>query len=397
MRQFRKAVHILFLIIIFSLTPLAIAAQDASFGVVNGRVINKTLNHKGMGGLEVKLQAYVEGKKPDVHRTITDPSGYFSFKQISTDQNMIYHLSTKYKNIEYFIQAMPSQKKSELPVDISVYETTDQDNNILIKMHHIFLKKNNDSFQINEAVIVENRGDRVYVGTQEVQPGVRETLRISLPNKASNLQFDQHVAPFIVNTAEGFVDTSAIKPGKKRILFSYTVDSTDLNYIFTKDLHQQTDNLTVVFPDQEFKVKSDQLDLKDSITNSGRRFYTLFGKNFVKGSRVVIEFNSIRNDKLFQWVIPVMLILLVTIGLLIPLIKRKNLRQISDRQTPFKDQINLSDQRQAILQAIAQLDDRAESGDIDTDRYLMERADLLIKVKEFSKRLEGDKHISTPI
>ena len=72
-------------------------------------------------------------------------------------------------------------------------------------MHHIFLEKNNDSFQINEAVIVENRGDRVYVRTQEVQPGVRETLRISLPNKASNLQFDQHVAPFIVNIAEGFV------------------------------------------------------------------------------------------------------------------------------------------------------------------------------------------------
>ena len=86
MRQFRKAVHILFLIIIFSLTPLAIAAQDASFGVVNGRVINKTLNHKGMGGLEIaQLQAYVEGKVPHVHRTITDPSGYFSFKQISTD------------------------------------------------------------------------------------------------------------------------------------------------------------------------------------------------------------------------------------------------------------------------------------------------------------------------
>ena len=174
------------------------------------------------------------------------------------------------------------------------------------------------------------------------------------------------------------------------------MDSTDLNYIFTKDLHQQTDNLTVVFPDEEFKVKSDQLDLKDSITNSGRRFYTLFGKNFEKGSRVVIEFNSIRNDKLFQWVIPVMLILLVTIGLLIPLIKRRNLREISDRQTPFKYQINLSDQRQAILQAIAQLDDRAESGDIDTDRYLMERADLLIKVKEFSNHWRAIS-ISTPI
>jgi hypothetical protein len=378
---------------------MILTAEDSSPGVINGRVINKTLDNKGMGGLEVIIQAYVEGKKPDVHRTITDPSGFFSFEQISTDQNVIYHLSTKYKNIEYFSQEMPSQEKNELPVDISVYETTNQNNNILIKMHHIFLEKNNDSFRINEAVIVENRGDRVYVGTQEVQPGVKQTLRISLPNKASNLQFDQHVAPFIVNTAEGFVDTSAIKPGTKRILFSYTVDSTDLNYIFTKDLHQQTDNLTVVFPDQGFKIKSDQLDLKDSITNSGRQFYNLSGKNFEKGSRVAIEFNSIKNDKLFQWVVLGMLILLVTIGLLIPLIKRGDLRQITDRQTPFKDQLNLPDQRQAILKAIAQLDDRAESssGDIDTDGYLMERADLLIKVKDLSKRLEGDKHISTPI
>jgi hypothetical protein len=60
------------------------------------------------------------------------------------------------------------------------------------------------------------------------------------------------------------------------------------------------------------------------------------------------------------------------------------------RQIPVYEEIDLAEQRQAVLRAIAQLDDHAESGSIDMDAYHMERAELLIKAKELSRQLRCD-------
>ncbi len=385
MRKIQRIVFIAFLIMIFSLVLMILMANDSSPGVINGRVLNETLDNKGFEGLEVILQAYVEGEEPEVSHTKTDGTGFFSFQNISMDQKIFYHISTSYKDIEYIGRVMQFQGENTLSVDLSVYETTDQNVDISIKTYHIFLEINNDSIWINEALIVENRGDRVYVGSEGLQSGKKETLRVSLPKEASNLQFSQDVTPFLVRTAEGFVDTTEIRPGTKRILFSYTVGSADLNYKFIKNLHYKTDNVIVIFPENGVKVKSDQLEIKGSTMNSGKQFFHLSGTNFAKGSRIAIELAPTGNKEFFKWVIVGMLILLVGLGFALPFIKRKKLSQEEEMKTPYEEKTGLTEQRQSVLQAIARLDDHAESGGIDMNAYQMERAELLIEVKKLSK------------
>lgn len=385
MRKIQRIVFIAFLIMIFSLVLMILMANDSSPGVINGRVLNETLDNKGFEGLEVILQAYVEGEEPEVSHTKTDQTGFFSFQNISMDQKIFYHISTSYKDIEYIGRVMQFQGKNTLSVDLSVYETTDQNVDISIKTYHIFLEINNDSIWINEALIVENRGDRVYVGSEGLQSGKKETLRVSLPKEASNLQFSQDVTPFLVRTAEGFVDTTEIRPGTRRILFSYTVGSADLNYKFIKNLHYKTDNVIVIFPENGVKVKSDQLEIKGSTMNSGKQFFHLSGTNFAKGSRIAIELAPTGNKEFFKWVIVGMLILLVGLGFALPFIRKKKLSQEEEMKTPYEEKMDLSEQRQSVLQAIARLDDHAESGGIDMNAYQMERAELLIEVKKLSK------------
>jgi hypothetical protein len=223
------------------------------------------------------------------------------------------------------------------------------------------------------------------VGSEGLQSGKKETLRVSLPKEASNLQFSQDVTPFLVRTAEGFVDTTEIRPGTRRILFSYTVGSADLNYKFIKNLHYKTDNVIVIFPEEGVKVKSDQLEIKGSTMNSGKQFFHLSGTNFAKGSRIAIELAPTGNKEFFKWVIVGMLILLVGLGFALPFIKRKKLSQEEEMKTPYEEKMGLTEQRQSVLQAIARLDDHAESGGIDMNAYQMERAELLIEVKKLSK------------
>jgi len=366
---------------------MMLTAQDSLQGVINGRVINKTLGNKGMEGLEIILHPYVGEKELKVHRTKTDRTGFFLFQGVRTDQNTLYHLSTKYKDVEYYNQAMQFKDKKKLSSDFSVYETTDQDSDILIKMYHFFLDVENDSFQISEALVVENRGNRVYVGPRGPSSGKNETLRVSLAKEAGNLRFEPRAAPFMVKTANGFIDTSDIKPGTKRILFSYAVKADDLNFKLIKNMPYQTENLSVVFPDKGLTVKSNQLAFKKQVKDSGRQYFLMAGKDFAKGSQVILQVNSVKNKNIFQWVVVGMLVLFVGVGAAIPLINRKNFQQSAHGRISSKDPMNAPGQRQAVIQAIAKLDDLAESGDIDPEIYQKDRDELLIKAKACSRLL----------
>lgn len=398
MRQIRNIVSMIFAIpaiMMLFIPPMISMADNSLIGDIKGRVINATLDNKGIKGLEVILEPITKGKKMNERRTKTDPKGFFSFRGVRSDGNISYHLSTRYKNVDYTSRDVHFDRKKTQTLDLSVYETTNQDNDISIKMNHIFLDRENDFFQISEAVIIENKGNRVYVGSKDLSSGKKGTLRISLSKNATDLRFEPHAARFMINTVDGFIDTSEIMPGTKRVLFSYAIKADDLRYKLIKNMPFKTENLSVVFPDKGFIVKSNQVAFNKKVEDSGRQLFLMAGKDFAKGSQVILELNSVESKKLFPWIIVSMLVLFIAIGAVIPLIKRKNFQPSTDGQFAPKDSMNASDQRQAVIQAIAKLDDLAESGNIDPEIYKKKRDELLIKAKAFSRLLGSNAYSSS--
>lgn len=395
MRLTQHTVCIIFAIMTFLLLPTMSMAGNSPSGTISGRVLNATLGREGVNGLDVVLGADAGGKKVDVRHAETDPKGFFSFQGIQADKEMTYHLWTRYKNIEYVSKAVRFGKGKTQTVDLPVYDTTDQDSDIFIKINHVFLDKSQDFFQISEALIIENRGNKVYVGSQDPPSGKNETLHISLPKEATNLQFEQRSAPFMIKTADGFIDISEIRPGTKRILFSYVVKAHDFNTKLIINLPYRTNNVSVVFPEKGLTVKSRQLAFMQQVENSGRRFFLLSGKDFAKGSRVILDLDSVNGKKLFRWVVVGMLVLLVFAGAVIPLIKRRDFRYSADERIAAGESMNAFDQRQTVIQAIARLDDLRESGGIDSETYRKQRKELMIKAKALSRRRDGDENSSS--
>lgn len=393
MRQMRNTVLMIVIvtfITIFFMLPMISMAGKTHLGVINGRVLNATLDRKGIKGLEVILRSSAKGQKMRPLHTKTDSKGLFLFKDLQADKNMNYRLWTQYKNIEYTSPIVHLDKGNSQTLDLPVYETTDQDSNIFIKMDHIFLDMDHDFIHISEAVIIENRGSRVYVGSGGPSSRKHETFQVSLPKEAINVQFDQLTVPFMIKTLDGFVYTSEIKPGAKKILFSYAIKSTDFNNKIIMHLPYQTDNLYVIFPDKGFTVTSRQVAFTKQVQNSGRQFYLLSGKDFAKGSQVILNINPVKNKKSFQWVVVGLLALFIAVGAAIPLIKRRNSQSSSNERSIAGGSMNAPDQRQAVMQAIAKLDDLADSGGIDPEIYEKERNELLAQAKTFSRLLGSD-------
>ena len=374
---------------------IIVSAGGSSAGSIGGKVLNKTLNEKAMDGLEVTLYRYNEKETKELGRTKTDHNGHYFFDGINGDEGNIHYATTLYKGIEYFTSAINLEQEKAESIPLNVYETTDRDEYIGIKMHHIFLESGGPPFDIREALVVENRGDRTYVGSKEVQPGKRETLRISLPEKATGLQFMQ---PSIVNTEEGFSDTKEIKPGTKNIIFSYRINPEKSNYTFKKKIDLKTDNLRFIFPDAGMSATSDQLELQKPIANGEHRFLYLSGKDLSKGSQVLVTLSlpgGPVGKNIFKGVIIGLAILLVGAGFAFSYRKRRN--NGKNEGSPESEGLDLGMERKTLLQTIADLDEQYESGEMDVESYHAKRSEYLKKAKEISQKIQRDTLIESKL
>ncbi len=379
---------ILFLLLLL-FPPGASFAEELPPGKIKGSVLNKTLNGTRVKDLEIILYQYKENKGAEVARTKTDPNGSFLFQGLNRDKQISYYASAKYKEVNYFSEMTHFLKKKELSFDLSVYETTDQDKDIHIKMHHILLETDNntkDTFVVREIMIVENQGNKTYTGSKEVQPGKKETLRISLPKNAKNIQ---SMLPLAVNPWDGFSIVTAFSPGTKRIIFSYTIKPGSADYKFEKNLYFKTDSFNFIFPKNGIQVKSDQLIYKGPTPNSDQRFSYLAGKDMTGKSKVVIRLSLPSTDNLFKWVIAGPVMVLVGTGFVLFLIKgRKHRAQKGDDPAQKPSQITMAEQRQKILQSMAELDKQHDAGQIDSDKYESQRWILMEKAVEITKILK---------
>ncbi len=379
---------ILFLLLLL-FPPGASFAEELPPGKIKGSVLNKTLNGTRVKDLEIILYQYKENKGAEVARTKTDPNGSFLFQGLNRDKQISYYASAKYKEVDYFSEMTHFLKKKELSFDLSVYETTDQDKDIHIKMHHILLETDNntkDTFVVREIMIVENQGNKTYTGSKEVQPGKKETLRISLPKNAKNIQ---SMLPLAVNPWDGFSIVTAFSPGTKRIIFSYTIKPGSADYKFEKNLYFKTDSFNFIFPKNGIQVKSDQLIYKGPTPNSDQRFSYLAGKDMTEKSKVVIRLSLPSTDNLFKWVIAGPVMVLVGTGFVLFLIKgRKHRAKKGDDPVQKPSQITMAEQRQKILQSMAELDKQHDAGQIDSDKYESQRRILMEKAVEITKILK---------
>lgn len=381
--------NIIFFLLLFLFLPGTSFAEELPPGEIKGSVLNKTLNGARVKDLEIILYRYKENKGAEVARTKTDPNGSFLFQGLNRDKRIPYYASAKYKEVDYFSEMTHFLEKKELSFDLSVYEATDQNKDIHIKMHHILLETDNntkDTFVVREIMIVENQGNKTYVGSKEVQPGKKETLRISLPKNAKNIQ---SIFPMAVNPWGGFSTVTAFSPGAKRIMFSYTIKPGGADYKFEKNLYLKTDSFNFIFPENGIQAKSDQLIYKGPTPNSDQGFSYLVGKNMTGESKIVIRLSLPSTDNLFKWVIAGLVMALVGTGFVLSLLKGRKHRAEKEADPAQKPrQMTLAEQRQKMLQSMAELDKQHDAGQIGSDKYESQRRVLMEKAVEITKILK---------
>jgi hypothetical protein len=212
MRTQRIILPLLILATFLSGTAFTNAQQSGV--TVSGQVSNGTPSASLPQTATLFLQFYNGSQVGGEYSTEMEPDGSFSFNDLEGEVGSSFVVFTEYLGV--FYNSVESQLLSadNPPVDLVIYETTDDPADIVISSLYLLIYPSleEDTYQITEVYKVENSGQRTYIGSPNAN-GVRTTFDWTPPAGARDIIFSEAESRerYIPN-GQGYSDTYPIRP-----------------------------------------------------------------------------------------------------------------------------------------------------------------------------------------
>jgi 5-hydroxyisourate hydrolase-like protein (transthyretin family) len=378
------------------LFPGSLQADEGPItGAIKGTLVSGT-SGAPVPNLEVVLQRYEGEQERDKQRTLSDAEGKFSFPKLETGKGTSYGLQVTYEGVEYYGPSIVvDEKKREVTVPLMVYETTGSNQDVSVITHHVLAEPEEGALWVKEVMVLQNTGNRVYVGTNEIAPEKKETLRISLPADAKELQLlEGLMSCCIVEAKNGFSDTMDIKPGKKEIMFSYKIDYGFSALELKKQINMKTDALDFYIPDRGIQARGENIQYAGTIGQGESKFLRLAGRTLGTGTKVAIQLEGLPlGRKILKGLGTAAGAALVGFGFVYPFVRRKRSRgkRKQDRGEEPQTKGSEEEESQRLVRAMAALDDRLDSGQISPEEHARTRRMLkekIVQIRENWKNAE---------
>ncbi len=344
---------VLHLCVYTHLVMLALFISTPTFALT-GRVINHTLNR-----IEPNVEvSYILHEAGDVTvvRDTTDSKGQFIL-DVPPDPGaepppMLF---ARYNGIDYPGNPAPAGDI----VDIPVFETTDSDTAISLSSHHILLDA--QAGTVTYIFIVHNHGDRTYLTGGDHGHG----LEIPLPDGVT----DFIRAPQGVHLHDTLlVDPRPIIPGNSQTFFTFALPASNR---ITQRITYPTAGMDLFVQPADTPVSTTILQDLGGITLGDHVFQRFGAEQLAPGTQIDIRLSSSEFSLTpnLQTTIGIIAASVLALALLVIYMR-------SHKTTPNR--------RTILLEQIADLDERYESGKLSEDDYKNRRNALKAEVIDLS-------------
>lgn len=238
-------------------TPEASPVSLAT-GTVSGQVVNSS-GEEVPAGLNITLHGFDNMQETVILSTTVQTDGSFIFEGVDMPEGRAYIASMEYAGTIYGSDiAMVEPGTGSLELVVPIFETTTDTSVLSVDRLHIFFEyQEPDTLRVVELYIISNLSDRTLVAESEGEP----VVTFDLPEGVQNLQFEEGtLGGRFMETASGFGDTAAIRPGmgQHQVVFAY-----DLPYQRKLDISHPVNlpvnAVVILVPEDGLNVHSDQL------------------------------------------------------------------------------------------------------------------------------------------
>jgi hypothetical protein len=358
-------------------------------GLIRGRIVNMTADERIVPAHSLTLLSFEGEEATELPKrtTQTNARGEFSFDGLGLSPDRTYILTTEYQTAQYSEGPLTfSDDETEKEVDLTVYDTTSAATHIFVDQHHILVEPVADSLLIQEFMRLLNVGRKTYIGTFSDSFGVRVTLDVTLPPGASTpkLSGGFSEASFTFHHG-GFIDSRPLQPGSRGLLFTYALPFTARSIEYRTILHYEHHALDLFLASRSIHVSSPDLAQVGIVGGEDARYIRYSGQNLEAGHQVTVSLKKtapVSRSSLWLLVGALLAALFITIRLVVARTQR------GKGAPPRNDRRNSIQRKEALIQAIADLDERYERGDIDSDSYHRERKRFKSGLSQLLRRTE---------
>jgi len=355
-------------------TPQAQAA-GSSQGIITGVIENGTPGGSVPGMLEVNLVASDEQALILSTNTIADENGEFTFEDIDIVPGSIYLTYVDYQDVRYVSEARHfPEGDTSIDLPLQIFETTDDDSGLRVsRLHLVFKGAGEDMIGVTQVWIIDGPEDRTVVEGDGV--GVAD---VDLPDGFSNLGIDDPTSPegrYLLSDV-GFIDRAPVQPGAPvELVFGFTLPyESTLDY--SQTMNYAVDAIVVLLASEEISIRADGIEDLGPIDMAGTPIRSYSMPAVARGEVLELQLRSgaamFRDDN-FRVALIAGAVLLFAVSLFVLLRRLRGRRAAQGAASISNEQY---DDRQALIKAIAALDDAFEAGELSADAYRRSRQKL---------------------
>ncbi|MBO9404946.1 MAG: carboxypeptidase regulatory-like domain-containing protein [Thermomicrobium sp.] len=378
---------ILFVWLTFLLSALPAHAQEGN-GVISGRVQNGTAGGGPASSLTVTLRHFAGMQLAEERQTQTGPDGSFRFDGLPTSPQDAYLVVVRYAGVDYVSGMVQLHQQPEQTVDLTVYETTTDPSAVRIASRSLVIAGASPELRavdIMDILIVENSGDRTYLGDRS---GV--VLRIPLPRGAQEISpqpgFD-YGQPRLEDGV--LLTTGPLPPGSQTVVLSYTVPYEGTRATLSIGTAMPTGTLRVLVRDGTYRLSSRSLIDTGTVEVSGVTYRVLAVDAPVVGDMHVVQVSGLpRTGLLFD--LPTGPIIALAVGLA-GLVAAAVLTVIVLRRRRVGTETGRAaiDERLQLAAELNRLDEARAAGELDETAYQEQRSAVLTRLRQLVAREQG--------
>lgn len=370
-------------------------------GFIRGQITNGSEGGVVPKYIEVTLYGFDGQQEAFSETTIANDKGEYQFADVQIQPDRVFITTVEYQGAIYASEIAHFLEDGELDLPITLFETTTDTSNVQVdRIHVIFEVLREGIVQVSELWILSNIGDRTIAS--DLGDGI---LTIQLPDGADNPGFESGMLGTRFQVTEnGFTDLYPIRPGigNQEIIFSFNLPF-EKSLKFSQPISYPVGAVVLLVPEGIVELKGDGLqDLGIRQTTEGT-LHNYGAGPLSPGTTLEVTVKrasgsglaSILSNSSLGIVVGVVLFVIALGGTTFWLYRRKQDAEIEADEFQLTDQPRARvdekrDDRESILQAIADLDDAYEAGEVETESYAERRENLKAQLMEIMQKAGND-------
>ncbi|HYN99188.1 MAG TPA: hypothetical protein VEU28_05900 [Actinomycetota bacterium] len=363
-----------------------------------GRVVMGTAGIPLPEGLRVTVLQNNEQGEPQGQPTFVAvaPDGSFSFE---ADPNRGHLVGLFYKDVAYSEVLEPGATD---PVELKIYETTNDSSVVAITSDSMTVLQSNQEGEGNVLEVLQllryrNSSDRAFIGSdsdqvtpepaEDGQPEAqqRQILKLPVPESAYDLApADAANGAGLATSGEGrLVTTSALVPGETSVAYLFKVKVPRTGWQLRREVYHPTDHADLLVGNMLNLTAAPGFEFQESKTLGGQPYNRYRSGTLNPGSVIEADIGFPEEGANGIWIgLGVGAAgLAVLLALAWLRLRRRRAATAAAKAAPLSSpQPAKEPSREELIEQVAELDERFESGGVEKSDYETQRASLLARL-----------------